>query len=348
MSLVKCDKTGFVVKPRYCYIGSLGAGVASTVACFSDTIKKQNVAIKRSSIKTGNPNQAFRELAFLRMCNHKHIIKLLDAWRDDTSLYFAQEMGTCNLQEYLEGNPIQSMDEVARLSAQIFSGVNHIHKLQIIHADLKYGNVVIAGPKNDAKLIDFDRLIPASEAAKNKSPYRGTVGYEAPELIMGGAFDFKADCWSVGVIIAEMIIADSYLFEAEPGQPLLDLYHQTLKTPSEKYLKSINVDFYDAYFKDKTYPGKSWAEILDEKIVMKSCTKDEKIAFYDLLSSLITFDPIERLSMSDAMKHKFVAKFCEEEEEDASKSRQYDPTIEKQLLNDWRQAFDSELEYFNE
>uniref|UniRef100_A0A914QIB9 Protein kinase domain-containing protein n=1 Tax=Panagrolaimus davidi TaxID=227884 RepID=A0A914QIB9_9BILA len=62
------------------------------------------------------------------------IIKLLDAWRDDTALYFAQEMGTCNLQEYLEGNPIQSMDEVARLSAQIFSGVHHIHKLQIIHA----------------------------------------------------------------------------------------------------------------------------------------------------------------------------------------------------------------------
>uniref|UniRef100_A0AC34FIC9 Protein kinase domain-containing protein n=1 Tax=Panagrolaimus sp. ES5 TaxID=591445 RepID=A0AC34FIC9_9BILA len=342
MSTFPTEKIG----DKYVYEGPLGSGSAGLAELFKIKETGEIVAIKKVGINVANRDSLFRELNFLKSSNHKNIIKLFDAWKsDDDELFTVREAGKANLEEFLVKFPIKTLEEVARISFQIISGVNYMHKRGLIHADLKFGNIVIAGDYNEVKIIDFDRSVPVEKAKNNAVVIHGTVGYEAPELIMGEHFDCKADCWTVGVIIAEMIIADDYLFVPVDGQSFIDLYHFTLGTPSESYLEKINHDFKDTYFKNKTYEGFKWEDILGKKDVIKNSTEEEKESYYDLLNSLIKFDPDERLSMEKALKHKFLSKF-QGFEDYFSEISCYDPTVEKEVNNDWRKAFDDALDKF--
>uniref|UniRef100_A0A914Y8D9 Protein kinase domain-containing protein n=1 Tax=Panagrolaimus superbus TaxID=310955 RepID=A0A914Y8D9_9BILA len=209
------------------------------------------------------------------------------------------------------------MSEIASFASNIFAGLEYIHLRDMIHTDVKFGNIIIAD--NDTlKLIDFDRATPFVEAAQNSisnSRVRGTLEYEAPELSAGKNFDLKVDSWSVGVVLAECVLQTDYLFKRKSGENQNDSYRRTLDS--------------------------SWQEILGECSLIKQDAK-VKDSFFLLLQSLIVLDPSARLTSKDARTSDFLSK-CTHLPIDPTKVTKYDPAVEKKFVINSQKIFDEEL-----
>ncbi len=101
--------------------------------------------------------------------------------------------------------------EVERLGAEIADALTAAHEQGVIHRDLKPGNIILT-PRGQVKVLDFGlaKLVrPAGEptsGATLTSPLAmaGTLGYMAPEQLLGGEVDARADLYALGVILYEM------------------------------------------------------------------------------------------------------------------------------------------------
>ncbi len=102
---------------------------------------------------------------------------------------------------------------IRSIMQNIIEGVAYLHDLGIIHRDLKPENILVGG-SGEIKLIDFDL---ARYVDNDKPMTKGvvTIYYRPPEIFLGESnYSFSADMWSVGCILAEMIL-QSPIFKGE-------------------------------------------------------------------------------------------------------------------------------------
>ncbi|CAN8289369.1 unnamed protein product [Cochlearia groenlandica] len=107
-----------------------------------------------------------------------------------------------------------SETEVQLLALHILRGINYIHSKQIIHCDIKPGNILLK-PQEDckpnsgfnAKLADFGLSMSKTSEEYGDGLFlkRGTLLYICPELLNCGKLDYGADIWSFGCTILEML-----------------------------------------------------------------------------------------------------------------------------------------------
>jgi calcium-dependent protein kinase len=100
-------------------------------------------------------------------------------------------------------NECLSEIQIACIMYQILLAINHIHKLQIMHRDLKLENILVSKKEENGlyriKICDFgtSHLFKDGEKEKNIT---GSAYYIAPEVLKH-KYDFKCDLWSCGVIM---------------------------------------------------------------------------------------------------------------------------------------------------
>lgn len=147
-----------------------------------------------------------REAKILGALHHENIVDVLD--------YFEQQGAYYIVLEYVDGGSLRELlDRQRRLpfhiavlvALQVANGLRHAHQGNIIHRDIKPGNVLLskAGP---AKLTDFG-LAYATEALSITDPgtFVGTPSYLAPEQIKGRPADARTDLYALGVILYEAL-----------------------------------------------------------------------------------------------------------------------------------------------
>jgi len=114
---------------------------------------------------------------------------------------------------YYEGETLKERIRRGRLGAeetlsvamQIGLGLAEAHSRGIVHRDIKPANIMIT-KDGVAKILDFGLAKLAGQARLTKtSSTLGTVAYMAPEQVRGEAMDHRADVWSLGVVLFEMI-----------------------------------------------------------------------------------------------------------------------------------------------
>jgi len=95
---------------------------------------------------------------------------------------------------------------------QILAGLNYLHERDIIHRDIKGGNILVDN-KGGIKISDFgiskkvdDNLLIGNRA--NRPSLQGSVFWMAPEVVKQSIYTKKADIWSVGCLIVEMLTGD--------------------------------------------------------------------------------------------------------------------------------------------
>jgi len=143
------------------------------------------------------------------------------------------------LNEKLAGEPLPERG-IAQLGAQIASALEEAHDLNILHRDLKPGNIMLTS-RGQAKVLDFGLatlLLPAGEAAQAETmtaihAAAGTLPYMSPEQLRDENVDARSDIYAVGAVLFEMATRQRP-FPQESGPRLIDaILHEEPPSPSE-------------------------------------------------------------------------------------------------------------------
>jgi len=203
---------GSVILGRYRIVELLGDGGMCSVYRAEDRERKEPVAIKvLAPDGAARPDLAarFRREAMIgKRIVDPHVVRVHDSGSlEDGSLYLGMEL--------VDGESLAGMVERGRLplgraveiAGQMLSGLEAAHALGIVHRDIKPGNVLVTRSrgKDVVKLIDFGIASNDRAAFKLTVAGVGTPEYVSPEMAMGVPVDERADLYSVGVALFQMV-----------------------------------------------------------------------------------------------------------------------------------------------
>ena len=174
-----------------------------------DTLLERVVALKiiATSIED-NPElreRFFREARAAGQLSHRNIITIHDLGEHEGQPYLAMEFLTGeDLQHRLARQEPMSLRRKLEVAAEICDGLSYAHRRGLIHRDIKPANIFITDD-GVVKLLDFGlaRMV-ASELTRSNT-MMGTVNYMAPEQVRGERSDHRADIFSLGVVLYEML-----------------------------------------------------------------------------------------------------------------------------------------------
>lgn len=197
----------FRIKNYIVYETVIGKGSFSTVFKGYDTINKYNIAIKRLELDENNTKKVNklieREINIMKNLNNKNVLKLFDIITDKNYMYMILEYcENGDLYKFLKKRPLKE-EYCKRYMKQIADGLKYLLSKNIIHRDLKPQNILIDRHYN-IKLSDlgFARYYEEDTMLKTLC---GTPLYMAPEIMNYKDYDDRADLWSIGVILYEML-----------------------------------------------------------------------------------------------------------------------------------------------
>jgi serine/threonine protein kinase len=170
------------------------------------------------------------EAQLVAQLEHPHIVPLYDYWRDaDGAFLVMRYIGGGNLHDALANGPI-SAGEAARLLEQIAAALMFAHRHKVVHRDLKPANILLDLERN-AYLADFGiaKYLGAAHANDRTLPgaILGSLAYVAPEQIQGKAATPRADIYSLGIVLYELLAGAHPFAESSPAE----LFHRQLNEP---------------------------------------------------------------------------------------------------------------------
>jgi eukaryotic-like serine/threonine-protein kinase len=203
---------------HYRIVEKLGGGGMGVVYKAEDSRLRRSVALKFVSEELSQDPEALsrfaREAQTASALNHTNICTIYDIGEQDGRAFIAME--------YLEGATLQdrlaagalSLDTLLDVGIQIADALDAAHSGGIIHRDIKPANIFIAS-RDRVKVLDFGLAkIRASTtphadvttiAGTRHGVVMGTAAYMAPEQARGEAVDHRADIWSFGLVLYEMV-----------------------------------------------------------------------------------------------------------------------------------------------
>ncbi|CAL5998387.1 Kinase [Hexamita inflata] len=203
--------------------------------CGEGTFGKVYTAIERTTglplavkeLKTDGMNEqqlkeVETEIHFMTNLTHENIVRIYDAFRVEKKIFIVME--------HLQGGSLQSLTRqfkgipevlARRHFKQLVSALAHMHHSNCAHLDLKCANVMLAADQR-LRLVDFGTSIRATVPVA--AGVRGSPYWIAPECVRTRTYDvFKADIWSLGATLLELIDSVPPYFQIKQAPAVL--YH---------------------------------------------------------------------------------------------------------------------------
>ncbi|PIA51597.1 hypothetical protein AQUCO_01100447v1 [Aquilegia coerulea] len=223
-------------------------------------------------------------------------------------------------------NSLQSMISLALV----------MHDLRLIHTDLKPENILLVSP-DYVKIPDYKvsprspkdgayfKRLPKSSAIKvidfgsttyehqDHSYIVSTRHYRAPEVILGLGWSYSCDVWSIGCILVELCSGEA-LFQTHENLEHLAMMERVLGPLPQHMLKRV-----DRHAEKYVRRGRlDWPEGATSRESIKAVTKLPRLQnlvmqhvdhsggdFINLLQGLLRYDPSDRLTAKEALRHPF-------------------------------------------
>ena len=197
---------------RFRLLGELGRGAMGVVYRAEDTTLGRPVAIK--TIALGGASAEERDLHEARFLqegraagriSHPGIVTIYEMGREGDVAYMAMELlDGVDLRELIRGARLAPSQAVT-IAASVAEALAHAHEQHVVHRDIKPGNIMVLGDGR-VKIMDFGiaRLQEASVRTQT-GVLLGSPQYMAPEQIVGRPFDHRADVFSLGLVLYEML-----------------------------------------------------------------------------------------------------------------------------------------------
>lgn len=326
----------------YRVVGMLGRGqFGQVVKVVEHSGAHPNVfrALKISKSELRYRQQAQREVQLMTQIQQQTteeerdcIVQLVDWFVFHEHVCILIELLSFDLYEVIKrrdfvGMPIQLVQCVAR---KMLTALNGLQRIGIIHCDLKPENILL-GEAFSVKMIDFGSSIFSNQTSQF---YIQSRYYRAPEILLGTNYSYGIDMWSLGCVLFELFAALP-LFPGQNEYQMMELItsmlgkipDKILKNSSKKdtfFLKNGKLKSEEQYFIDNGFSSVPQTEfnyryfikpnlknvILEygtnaEKKI-KAEERDKRLVFYDFLNKILKYDPEERLTPSEALKHSFI------------------------------------------
>jgi serine/threonine protein kinase len=200
---------------RYEIVDEIGKGAMGVVYLARDPLIGRLVALKTFrisySVKDAELDQFrarfIREAQSAGILSHPNIVTIHDVVeRGEEGLAFiAMEYvrGT-NLKSVLQEPERPTLTFASEILTQIADGLDYAHSCKVIHRDIKPANILITA-ENRAKITDFGIARLDTSNLTQEGQLLGTPNYMSPEQILGRDVDHRADIFSLGVVLYEMV-----------------------------------------------------------------------------------------------------------------------------------------------
>ncbi|CAG8709633.1 8126_t:CDS:10, partial [Racocetra persica] len=287
--------------------------------------------------------RALREVKLLKhFSGHENITSIIDMditnVNDFNEIYLFQELMEADLHQIIRSEQPLTDAHFQYFVYQICRGLKYIHSANVLHRDLKPGNLLV-NADCELKICDFGLARGFSDSPDHNAgfmtEYVATRWYRAPEIMLSFQNYTKAiDMWSVGCIFAEML-GGKPLFKGRDYVDQLNQILGILGTPDEETLRRVGSERAQVYIRSlpkmpkvpfsQLYPKANVLgeyELTNSLYLLLSINDNNNELQYlccslalDLLEKLLKFDPAARITVEQALAHPYLAAYHDEEDE---------------------------------
>ncbi len=211
------NEDGSIEKPmlgRYQIEKELGQGAMGVVYLGRDPKINRDVAIKTMALaqEFGEDElvevkeRFFREAESAGRLNHANIVAIYDVGEDHDLAYIAMELlKGYDLDRHIKEGDLLPMAEVLQIVSDCGVALDYAHSQHVVHRDIKPSNIMYDPETKIAKITDFGIARITDSSKTRTGTVLGTPNYMSPEQCMGKKVDGRADLFSLGVVLYQLV-----------------------------------------------------------------------------------------------------------------------------------------------
>ncbi len=168
------------------------------------TVKVENMSEEAAAEYEARFRTEARSAARLQ---HPNIVSVYDSDRDGDIAFLVMEfIQGDDLKHHIDKGERYTLDQSLKMIRDLLAALDYAHKQGIVHRDIKPANLLIE-PGGRIKLTDFGvaRIQDSGEATRTQGAMVGTLKYMSPEQVQGQAVDSRADLFSVGIVLYQLL-----------------------------------------------------------------------------------------------------------------------------------------------
>lgn len=322
---------GLLLNGKYEVVSTLGKGAFGKVAKCLDRDKKEFVAVKIVRNIDCFTEVARSEIAVLEEINTLDddnifaCVRMLDWFDHEGHVCIVFELLGLSTCEFLQQNNYLpfNLDQIRTMAFQLFRAVCFLHRNKLTHTDLKPENILLVSSDfdleynentqcNEKKLKAIDvKVADFGTATFDHEHHESLVStrhYRAPEVILDLGWNQSCDVWSLGCVLMEFYLGRT-LFPTHDSQEHLAMMetvlgpippHMLQQTKKQHYVHNERLKLdedrsRDKYIKKHCKPLKQYMQ----------CRSDDERQLFDLLSLMLEYDVVRRITLEEALWHPF-------------------------------------------
>jgi tetratricopeptide (TPR) repeat protein len=261
---------------KYRLVGRIGQGAMGEVFKAHDPSLNRMVAVKTISSSLGTESELrrrfLREAQSAARLNHPNIITVYDFGEEHGRIYMAMELlEGSDLKDLIGSHALPELERKLDVMEQICEGLAFAHSMEVVHRDLKPGNVHVQ-PTGQVKILDFGLARLGASEMTRTGMVMGTPHYMSPEQVRGEKADARSDVFALGSMFYELLAGR----KAFDGDSMHTVLFQVLQEEPE--------------------PIRSWVDLppILAEVVEKALQKDPAARFHDASQMLAAVRAVRR------------------------------------------------------
>ena len=261
---------------KYRILSRIGQGAMGEVFKAHDPLLNRMVAVKTISSSLGTEHELrrrfLREAQSAARLNHPNIITVYDFGEEEGQIYMAMELlEGSDLKDLISSHGLTDLDQKLDIMEQICEGLAFAHSMEVVHRDLKPGNVHVHHG-GQVKIMDFGLARLGASEMTRTGMVMGTPHYMSPEQVRGEKADARSDVFALGAMFYELLAGR----KAFDGDSMHTVLFQVLQEEPE--------------------PLRNWVDLspILAEVVEKALQKDASARFHDASQMLAGLRAVRR------------------------------------------------------